>query len=484
MESDSSSGIEKSRIDVTDVEVASYDDYSPAQARSIMKRIDRRLVTVTGIMYCISVMDRTNLGAAAIAGMNKDLQLINNRYSLVTLLFFITYILFQPPATVICRKLGPRPFLAFITIAWGIVLIGLGLVHNWGSLAVLRIVLGLFEAGFFPSVIYLLGTWYTRFEMGKRYAFFYVIGCLASAFSGILAFGLIHLNGAAGLAGWRWIFVFEGLLTVVIGAGGYWLLVDFPDSDRKVWSFLSAEERAWVVRKVKADRGDAEVTKFDIKKFLGAGTDWRIWAYGFMGLGTSTINYSFSYFLPIILKENLKFGSAASQILVAPPYGFAAIYMFGINYLGDKYKYRGPVIIFNMLICLVGIPILGWHTQPYVRYFGAFLICAGANANLPSALALQGTNIRGQWKRAFCSALFVGLAGIGGIAGALVFRDQDKKTGYKPGLWACITAALLVTVLTIVCDISYWRANKAADRGEKDLECDEDAPQPGYRYTL
>ncbi|KAI0103817.1 major facilitator superfamily MFS-1 [Nemania sp. FL0031] len=482
MDSDSSSGHEKGRMDV---EAASVDEISPSEARSIISRIDRRLVTVTGVMYCISVMDRTNLGAAYVAGLGKDLQLtVGNRYSLATLLFFITYILFQPPATVLCRKLGPRPFLAFITVAWGIVLIGLGLVHNWGGLAALRIVLGLFEAGFFPSVIYLLSTWYTRFEMGKRYAFFYVIGCLASAFSGIIAFGLIHLDGAGNLAGWRWIFVFEGLLTVVIGFGGYWLLVDFPDSDRKVWSFLNAKERAWVVQRVKADRGDSEVTSFDLRKFLGGAADWRIWAYGGMGLGTSTINYSFSFFLPIILNSNLGFSSAASQILVAPPYGFAAIYMFGINYLGDKYKFRGPVIAINMIIALIGIPILGWHSNNYVRYFGAFLICAGANANLPSALALQGNNIRGQWKRAFCSAMFVGLAGIGGIAGSLVFRAQDKATGYKPGLYACIAAALLVLILTALCDFSYYLDNKAADRGEKNLECDEDAPQADFRYTL
>jgi MFS family permease len=225
-----------------------------------------------------------------------------------------------------------------------------------------------------------------------------------------------------------------------------------------------------------------------------------------MGLGTSTINYSFSYFLPIILNKNLGFGIAISQILVAPPYGFAAIYMFGINYLGDKYRLRAPVIVLNMILCLIGVPILGWHTDPYVRYFGAFLVCAGANANLPSILALQGNNIRGQWKRAFCSALFVGLAGIGGIAGALVFRSQDAATGYKPGLYACITAALLVLILITICDISYWRDNKAADRGEKHLECDEvrnhppggvevmcghkltstqqDEPQASFRYTL
>ncbi|KAI3329581.1 major facilitator superfamily MFS-1 [Ustulina deusta] len=471
MESDGSSGHEKSRVDV---EASSVEEFSPQEAKRIIARIDRRLVTVTGIMYCISVMDRTNLGAAYIAGLGKDLQLtIMNRYSLVTLLFFVTYIIFQPPSTVLCRKFGPRPFLAFITVAWGIVLIGLGLVHNWGGLAALRLVLGLFEAGFFPSVIYLLSTWYTRFEMGKRYAFFYVIGCLASAFSGIIAYGLIHLDGRANLEGWRWIFIVEGLLTVVIGAGGYWLLVDFPDSDRKVWSFLSVRERAWVVERVKIDRGDSQVTGFDLKKFLGGAADWRMWAYGGMGLGTSTINYSFSFFLPIILNRNLGFGTAASQILVAPPYGFAAIYMFGINYLGDKFRLRGPVIALNMLICLTGIPILGWHSNNYVRYFGAFLICAGANANLPSVLALQGNNIRGQWKRAFCSAMFVGLAGIGGIAGALVFRAQDAATGYKPGLYACITAALLVLTLTAACDISYYLDNKAADRGEKNLECDE-----------
>ncbi|KAI1822491.1 major facilitator superfamily MFS-1 [Xylaria intraflava] len=482
MDSDDASGHEKTRIDV---EASSVEEVSPKEARRIIKRIDRRLVTTTGLMYCISVMDRSNLGAAYVAGLAKDLDLtVGTRYSLVTLLFFITYILFQAPSTVICRKVGPRPFLAFITIAWGIVLIGLGLVKNWGGLAALRLVLGLFEAGFFPSVIYLLSTWYTRFEMGKRYAFFYVIGSLASAFSGILAFGLIHLNGAGGLQGWRWIFVFEGLLTVVIGFGGYWFLVDFPDSDRKVWSFLDSRERAWIVAKVKADRGDAQVTAFNLRKFLSGASDWRIWAYGGIGLGTSTVNYSFSFFLPIILNKNLGFSTAASQILVAPPYGFAAIYMFGINYLGDKYKLRGPVIVINMVLSLIGLPILGWHHNNYVRYFGAFLICAGSNANLPSALALQGNNIRGQWKRALCSAMFVGLAGIGGIAGSLVFRSEDQKTGYKPGFYACIAAALLVLVLTALCDISYYRDNKAADRGEKNLECDEDEPRPDFRYTL
>lgn len=89
----------------------------------------------------------------------------------------------------------------------------MGFVQTFEALAALRVVLGIFEAGFFPSCVYLLSTWYTRYEVGKRYSVFYVLGCVASAFSGILAFGLMQLGGRGGLSGWRWIFIFEGLIT-------------------------------------------------------------------------------------------------------------------------------------------------------------------------------------------------------------------------------------------------------------------------------
>lgn len=137
---------------------------------------------------------------------------------------------------------------------------------------------------------------------------------------------------------------------------------------------------------------------------------------------TTTITYALAYFLPIILNKNLGFDVGASQCLVAPPYVFAGIIMVTSGYLGDRFRLRGPVIIFNMLLCLIGVPIMGWHRQAAVRYFGVFLVTAGANSNVPAALSYQANNIRGQWKRAFCSATFVGFGGIGGIAGSLVFR--------------------------------------------------------------
>lgn len=258
--------------------------------------------------------------------------------------------------------------------------------------------------------------------MGKRYSVFYLLGCVASAFAGLLAYGLMQMNGLANLTGWRWIFIIEGIITCLLGIAGYWLIVDFPDSRRRSWRFLPARERAWVVARVNADRGDATIPAFALGKFLRAGTDWKIWCYALIFFNTTTITYALAYFLPLILNESLGFTVGQSQLLVVPPYIFAGLVMVATGWLGDHFRVRGVPILINMLLCIMGLPIMGFHARPAVRFFGVFLVTAGANSNVPAAMSYQANNIRGQWKRAFCSATLVGFGGIGGIAGSLVFR--------------------------------------------------------------
>lgn len=475
-----------------DLRSPSHDDYecefSEREQRKIIHRIDRRLVVTVGVLYCISLMDRTNLSAAAIAGMTVDLKLFRlegsiSHYSIVTIVFFATYIVFQPPATVIVRYLGPRNFLAAIVILWGGVMIGMGFSDSYETLAALRVVLGILEAGFFPSCVYLLSTWYTRYDIGKRYSCFYILGSLASACAGILAYGLMQMKGLQGLNGWQWIFIVEGSLTVALGIGGYWALVDFPDKAHKSWKFLNEREVKFIINRVDKDRGDAKPEPFSIKKFLGAATDIKIWGFAMIFFNTTTVTYALAYFLPIILTENMGFSVGASQCLVAPPYAFAAIVMFTTGWAGDKYHLRGPVIIFNMVLCLIGLPIMGFHSNSNVRYFGVFLTTAGANSNVPATMAYQANNIRGQWKRAFCSATLVGMGGVGGIAGGLVFRTQDKP-GYRPGLYACIACCLLTIVIVGLITLRSMSLNKKADRGEMELEYYSEEDQKGFRYTL
>ncbi|KAM3535908.1 hypothetical protein ARSEF1564_010337, partial [Beauveria bassiana] len=163
--------------------------FTEQQQRGIMKRIDRRLVLTVGALYCVSLMDRVNMSAANIAGMAKELELTGYRYGIANLVFFVTYIVFQPPSTVLIRAIGPRHHLSTITFLWGVVTLGMGFTKNHAQITALRAVLGIFEAGFFPSAVYLLSTWYTRYDVGKRYSVFYIVGCVATAFSGILCYG-------------------------------------------------------------------------------------------------------------------------------------------------------------------------------------------------------------------------------------------------------------------------------------------------------
>jgi hypothetical protein len=290
----------------------------------------------------------------------------------------------------------------------------------------------------------------------------------------------MQMQGLQGYLGWRWIFIIEGTLTMALAIAGYWLLVDFPDKAHKSFKFLNERETKFVIDRVDRDRGDAKPEPFSIRKFLGAATDIKIWGYALIFFNNTTITYALAFFLPIILTENMGFGVGAAQCLVAPPYFFAAIVMYGASWVGDKYHIRGPVIVFNMIICIIGLPIIGWADSAGVRYFGVFLTTAGANSNIPATMAYQANNIRGQWKRAFCSATLVGFGGIGGIAGSLIFRAQDAPA-YRPGLYACIACCLLNILVVAVTSLLFWRANKAADRGERQIEGSEE--DSTFRYT-
>ncbi|KAF2464913.1 major facilitator superfamily protein [Lindgomyces ingoldianus] len=432
-------------------------------------------------MYGISLMDRKNVSNAAIAGMLVDLRMRTGYgYNLVNMCFFITYILLQPFMIVLCRKIGPRFFLPGICIVWGGVIIGFGFAQNWHTLVPLRLILGGLESGYFPGCLYLLSCWYTKFEVARRYSVFYLIGSLASALSGIMAYGLQQMEGVRSIRGWRWIFIMEGIITCGVAIFALSFIVKFPDEERKKpsWGFLNPDELNLVIDRLNADRGDVEPEKFSWKKFLEPATEWYIYGFPFILFLVTTIAYAFAFFLPIILNTNLKFSMAMSQCLGAPPYVFSGILMYGSAWFSDKYKTRGPVLCFLCLISLIGIPIMGFVKNPWGQYVGVFITVAGTNSAIPSVMAYQANNIRGQWRRAFCSASLTGIGGIGGISGALIFRTQDAPK-YIPGFAACMTCNVLVMMTVGILTLYFRKCNKQADRGERILLGD-----PSFRFTI
>lgn len=133
-------------------------------------------------------------------------------------------------------------------------------------------------------------------------------------------------------------------------------------------------------------------------------------------------------------------------------------------WISDRYRLRAPIIALNAVLALIGLAFMGFHSNNSVRYFGVFLVIAGASGNTPPVLTYQANNIRGHWKRAFCSATLVGAGGVGGIAGALVFRSQDQPK-YLPGIYAAIAANLCILLCTAGLTVWFWYCNRRARKG-------------------
>ena len=158
----------------------------------------------------------TNIGNAKLAGLPKDLHLTGSQYNITLSLFFIPYALCEPATNIMLKRFRPSIFIPTTMVLWGITMTLMGLSFNFSGLAAARWWLGTFEAGLFPGVSYYLACWYKRDEFGVRQAIFFSAAALAGSFGGLLAYAIEKMEGVGGRAGWAWIFILEGILTVLI----------------------------------------------------------------------------------------------------------------------------------------------------------------------------------------------------------------------------------------------------------------------------
>ncbi|OAG40778.1 hypothetical protein AYO21_05076 [Fonsecaea monophora] len=454
-------------------------DWDQHAENKLVRKIDWRLIPILGALYSIALIDRVNISNARIAGMGEDLDLdVGNRYTVVLVVFFPPYCVFELPSNIVLRRVGSANWLAFIAFAWGCVMIGQGFVKSYEALAVCRTLLGFFEAGFFPGCVYLISCWYKRYEVQKRLAFFYLMSVLVGGFSNILAYGLMQMEGVGGLRGWQWIFIIEGLLTVTVAVIAWFIIIDFPDKAEKK-GLLTHEEASFIIRRIEDDRKDAVPDPLTWAKFCHHLKDWKLWVFSMMFMSTANPAYAFAYFMPVII-QGMGYTAGVANLLSAPPVVAAVISALTFAWVGDKYHRRAPVILAQALIVLIGLMITAYHGSDGVRYFGIFLGVAGCQGNVPAILAYQSNNIRMQSKRSVGSALQIGFGAIGGILASTTFLQKEAPT-YRSGLWT--TAGLQLFIICSVCctSVYFWKKNGQVDTGtlEKPIE-----GQEGFKYTL
>ncbi|KAL3702694.1 hypothetical protein TMatcc_000006 [Talaromyces marneffei ATCC 18224] len=444
--------------------------HSRETENKLLRKMDLRLIPMLATLYLLAFLDRGNIGNAKIEGMLTDLHMTGQQYSLSQ-----AYVL-QVTDGCLAQTL-------------------MGIVQNYHGLLVCRIFLGVAEAGLYPGIAYYITLWYPRDRAQYRQALFFSAASVAGAFSGLLAYGIAKMNGVGGYAGWRWIFILEGLLTVAVSLIAPFAIHDFPETAK----FLTEEERELIItilRNQTTGEGFVhadviqEETKFRARYVIDALTDWQIYLGLFMYWGITCPLYGISFFLPSIIKD-LGYTSSTAQLLTVPIYITAAVVAIGAAWLSDRRKQRSPFLLFFMSLIAIGFIVViasSGRGAPGVVYLGVFIAVVGIYPAFPGNVTWIAVNLAGDYKRAAGMALHIGLGNMAGAMASNFYRSQDAPKyilGHALELGFCVAGIIAVLILrrsyeTInrrrdQIDVSQYDANQIAQMGDR---------SPMFRYML
>ena len=325
-----------------------------------------------------------------------------------------------------------------------------------------------------PGVVYLTCCWYTRYEIQFKIAVYMASALVMSSFSGILSYGIGTMRGTAGYSGWRWIFIIEGAITVVLGLLGFVLIVNFPDKAK----FITEEERSIVMGRLNADRGDAEDDHITLRKIVHHMKDWKMWYLSWVYVCNTLPCYGMSYFISVILR-GFGYSVGTSQLLTAPPFCAAMLIQLVTSWFSDRYHVRSPFILGHALLTVVGFGMMVGSDTNGVKYAGAIIGVVGCQPNQAFLISYLQNNIVRTSKRAVASAMQIGGGAIGGIIASTVFRQVDAPK-YVPGLAVTLSMVSVMFLMLIIFALIMYRENKKLAEGKRGpIE-----GMVGFKYTL
>lgn len=328
--------------------------------KKILHKIDYRLIIVYSISYIFTQINKGNVSNVAILNIEtghnikKELgNLSSQEWAWCLSAFYYPYLFFEPIFTMLAKKFTPRVWQSRIMISWGIVSILQATVFNFSGMIACRFFLGFFEASWYTTVLYHLSFFYKPRELPKRIALFYSFGMLSGAFSGILAYGISFLDQVQGLSGWKWVFIFEGIPTVLIGVYTSFLLPNFVEDSR----FLNTNEKRIVLSKLPSTsprKQDSAFSRDQIKLLLKDPTFYTysgIWL--FQGLG----GWGISFVLPTIIYELGFTDTSKTQLMQLPPSIAGFILLNLLGYLIHERKLKpfptSFVLSFVQILCYI-----------------------------------------------------------------------------------------------------------------------------------
>jgi MFS family permease len=414
------------------------------------RKIDLRILPMLVFIYILNYLDRNNIATARLGGLEKDLGLKGNQYQVCISILFVGYILMQIPANMIMNKLAkPSVFLTVIMTVWGIISCCCGAVHSFAGLMVVRILLGIVEAGFFPAALFYLSCWYLRKELALRTSILYSGSLISGAFAGLIGAGIIDgMEGAGGLEAWRWLFIIEGAVTVATVPVAYFVLPDMP----KNTTFLSQQEKDIIMWKLKAEVGQDDL---DLETKQGAYwgaivlafTDIKVWAVtgilSFLVAACGVTN-----FFPSVV-QTLNFNRITTLCLTAPPYLIAVVATFLWARHADKTGERFWHVVAPLVVALISFIIAAATLNVGARYFAMCIMIPSLYCLFTTILSWMSNCVpRPPMKRAIAIALMNCLSNSTSIWNPFLYPSLDAPKYLTA--FVCNCAFILCAILLAV----------------------------------
>ncbi|QKX57591.1 uncharacterized protein TRUGW13939_04709 [Talaromyces rugulosus] len=429
-----------------------------AVVRRILWKLDIQILPLLALIFLCSFLDRTNVGNAKIIGLEADTGINDNEYDIGLAVFYLFYVCSEVPSNLVLKKASPKLWLPFLTIVWGIITMCLGFIHNFGSFVAVRALLGIAEGGLLPGMVLYLSSFYRRSDLAIRIGLFYTAASLSGAFGGLLARGLVEIGPRGGLEGWRWIFIIEGLLTVVCGLiAGYGL----PNSIGTA-RYLSPQEREIANDRLLLDKpslGDGTNSENETLLWSEVARgllDISMWLTAIAYFGILAGLYSFGLFLPTII-QGLGIVKTPNEVQLwsVIPYAVATVCTVFIAFVSDRLRLRGVIMLFSLPIAIIGYAVIGNVSNPHVQYGMTFLMAVGMYASVPCILVWNSNNSAGHYKRATTSGMQLAIANCGGFVSTFIYPSKDGPQFHRGH--SVVLGLLCFSWLLILCNVLYCR---------------------------
>ncbi|GAA5823381.1 hypothetical protein JCM10212_005675 [Sporobolomyces blumeae] len=432
--------------------------------RRLVRKMDCVILPMAVLLYLSAYLDRGNMGAARLQGLEKNvLDGDDTKYSIALTCFFITYVLLSVPGTLLAKAFNPSRTIACGALIWSIAATCQAAAMNPAGLYVCRLFVGVGEAMFGQAMAFHLTLWYTKTELARRIGLFISAGSLAGAFSGLIAYGVQHIHSK--IPQWRILFLIEGLPSLLLAIVVFFFLPSRPDTSR----FLNEEERTIACTRLNAEHSLEANDGIDWKAVRYTLTNWRTYvvsvAYSAMNLGLGSV----SGFLPTIVK-GLGYTSTDAQLYSVPPYAVALVFMLLLATYSDRKQTRGIPIMTVFAIGIVGWSILlgiephgATHAELRARYFGVICVVVAGYSAIPLIMSWQAGNSACESQKAVSLGMLNSVGQCLSILASFLFPSKEGPRFVK-GASLNIAFQALGLLITLGMTTYYRMENRRRDK--------------------